>query len=59
MMKNRITNPYNKKSYLFAIQIPASNELITRFKDFLSSLNFNRKYREYKKLTNPYKTDQE
>ena len=58
MIKNKITNPYNK-TYLFAIQIPARNELITRFRDFLSSLNFNRKYREYKKLTNPYKTDQE
>ena len=59
MMKNKITNPYNKKSYLFVMQIPARNELITRFRDFLSSLKFKRKYNEYKKLISPYKTDQE
>ena len=41
------------------MQIPAKKELMQRFVEFLSSQKFNKKYRENKKATKPYKTAQE
>ena len=59
IIKNKTTNAYKRKSYLFAMQNPAKNELIQRSDGFLLSLYFKRKNNENKKAISPYNTAQE